>query len=172
MTIRDLHPITRAFTLAAAAALSITACDAEEPEAALERDEAVEIVDEDAPELAAAPKEAAPASEDAPVSDAVKAEFKGELDPEIIRRIVRAHINEIRHCYNQGLVDDPTLAGRVVIAFTIDPEGKVAEAAADEVTISPEVAECSRVAVQRWLFPKPRGGGSVSVRYPFVLEPG
>jgi hypothetical protein len=36
-----------------------------------------------------------------------KATVTGALDKDIIRRIVRAHINEVRYCYNQGLARDP-----------------------------------------------------------------
>jgi len=34
------------------------------------------------------------------------------------------------------------------------------------------VGNCIAQAVKRWQFPKPEGGGSVIVTYPFVLEPG
>jgi hypothetical protein len=34
------------------------------------------------------------------------------------------------------------------------------------------VGNCIAQAVRRWTFPKPEGGGSVIVTYPFVLEPG
>ena len=36
----------------------------------------------------------------------------------------------------------------------------------------PAVGSCIAQAVKRWTFPKPEGGGSVIVSYPFVLEPG
>ncbi|MCA9718997.1 MAG: AgmX/PglI C-terminal domain-containing protein, partial [Myxococcales bacterium] len=48
-----------------------------------------------------------------------KAQVQGALDKDIIRRIVRAHINEVRHCYNQGLSKDPNMKGRVAVQFTI-----------------------------------------------------
>jgi hypothetical protein len=102
-----------------------------------------------------------------------KAEVKGSLDKDIIRRIVRAHINEVRYCYNQGLVRDPTLAGKVSIQFTIGASGSVAVATVADSTLSDEkVASCIAKAVKRWTFPKPTGGGAVVVTYPFVLEPG
>jgi len=98
---------------------------------------------------------------------------KGMMDKDIIRRIVRAHINEIRYCYNQGLAKDPALEGRVSIQFTIGATGKVAGAVVEESTLSdPKVGECMVKAVKRWVFPKPDGGGNVVVTYPFVLEPG
>jgi hypothetical protein len=102
-----------------------------------------------------------------------KAEVKGSLDKDIIRRIVRAHLNEVRYCYNQGLVRDPALSGKVSIQFTISGSGSVSVATVASSTLSDEnVASCIAKAVKRWTFPKPEGGGAVVVTYPFVLEPG
>lgn len=101
------------------------------------------------------------------------AEVKGSLDKDIIRRIVRAHINEVRYCYNQGLLKDPTLSGRVKITFTIGSAGSVTDATLDESTVSDAtVGTCIAKAIKRWKFPKPDGGGNVVVTYPFLLEPG
>ena len=102
-----------------------------------------------------------------------KAEVQGALDKDIIRRIVRAHINEVRHCYNQGLAKDPNLKGRVSVQFTIGGTGAVQAAVVAESQIKDTaVSNCIAQAVRRWKFPKPQGGGSVIVTYPFVLEPG
>jgi TonB family protein len=103
----------------------------------------------------------------------VKAEIKGAMDKDVVRRVVRAHINEIRYCYNQGLVKDPDLKGRVSIQFTIGPNGKVAVAVVQESTLADaSVGQCMAKAVKRWVFPKPDDGGNVVVTYPFVLESG
>jgi len=100
-----------------------------------------------------------------------KAEVTGTLDKDIIRRIVRAHINEVRMCYNQGLVKDPKLAGKVSVQFTIGASGSVTKSTVIDNTVSDEkVATCIAKAVKRWTFPKPEGGGVVEVTYPFVLE--
>ncbi len=102
-----------------------------------------------------------------------KAKVTGALDKDIIRRIVRAHINEVRHCYNTGLSKDPNLKGRVVVQFTIGPTGKVPSAVVQSSTLKDaSVGNCIAKAVRRWKFPKPRGGGNVIVGYPFVLQPG
>jgi len=100
-----------------------------------------------------------------------KATVNGELDKDIVRRIVRAHINEVRHCYNQGLAHDKNLRGRVAVQFTIGGSGKVPTAVVANTTVKDtSVGNCIAKAVRRWKFPKPRGGGSVIVTYPFVLE--
>lgn len=102
-----------------------------------------------------------------------KATVKGGLDKDIIRRIVRTHINEVRYCYNQGLARDPNLKGRVAVQFTIGPSGKVPVAVVAQTSLKDKnVANCVAKAVKRWKFPKPPGGGNAVVTYPFVLEPG
>ncbi|MBL4688294.1 MAG: TonB family protein [Nannocystaceae bacterium] len=102
-----------------------------------------------------------------------KATVKGAMDKDIIRRIVRSHINEVRYCYNQGLVRDPNLKGRVSIQFTIGPTGKVPAAVVASSSVKDKnVGNCIAKAVKRWKFPRPRSGGNAVVTYPFVLNPG
>ena len=101
-----------------------------------------------------------------------KAEVVGDLDKDIIRRTVRAHINEVRYCYNKQIARDPNAKGRVEIAFEIDRKGKVSASSLQESTMrTPDAGECIAAAVKRWRFPKP-GTGTVAVVYPFILEPG
>lgn len=102
-----------------------------------------------------------------------KATIKGTIDKDVIRRIVRNHHNEVRHCYNQGLARNPNLSGRVAVMFTIGPSGLVPTAAVSENTTgNTNVANCVAKAVRRWKFPKPASGGSAMVTYPFSFTPG
>jgi TonB family protein len=106
-----------------------------------------------------------------PCSDDV--EVEGGLDKHVIRRIVRAHISEVRACYNAGIAEDPELAGRVNVQFSIDAEGTVAAAVVHESTLrDAATASCIAQAVRGWKFPKPTGGGTVMVTYPFLLSAG
>lgn len=97
----------------------------------------------------------------------------GTLDKDIVRRIVRAHINEVRGCYILALDRNAETRGRVAIAFTIDGKGKVrAPSVEDDTILDSDLATCIVDAVRRWTFPKPEGGRDVTVSYPFVLYPG
>ncbi len=97
----------------------------------------------------------------------------GGLDKDIIRRIVRANINDIRTCYETGLARDRNIKGRVSVEFVIGPKGKVAAAAVKDDTLPDKlVGRCIATAMRRWQFPEPGDGGVVKVVYPFVLEPG
>lgn len=91
----------------------------------------------------------------------------------IVRRIVRAHINEVRYCYNQGLTRDPDLEGEITVEFTVGLDGNVEEAEAAETTLDDDAVEaCVTKAVKRWKFPRPEGDEPVGVTYPFALSPG
>lgn len=97
----------------------------------------------------------------------------GSLDEGEIRRVVHGHVTQAKACYNAGLAKDPTLAGKIVVNFTIDPDGAVKNATIKEDTLADaSVGTCVRKAVLGWSFPKPVGGGLVVVSYPFVFATG
>lgn len=100
-------------------------------------------------------------------------EIRGQLDREIIQRVIRQHRREVRTCYESQLQANPDLSGRVIVAFVIDPTGAVAGADIGSSTLgNSAVEQCLRTRVTRWRFPEPRGGGIVRVSYPFVFTSG
>ena len=54
-----------------------------------------------------------------------EADVRGSLSREVIRRVIRRHINEVRFCYEQELAQRPDLAGRVTVSFIISATGSV-----------------------------------------------
>ena len=95
---------------------------------------------------------------------------KGRLDKELIRRVIRQHIMEVRTCYERELSKNPKLGGRVLIHFIIGTGGEVTKSEVESSTLGNTVVEeCIAAAVRSWSFPKPQGG-VVSVTYPFVLQ--
>jgi TonB family protein len=101
-----------------------------------------------------------------------QANVRGSLDKEIIRRIIRRHINEVKYCYEQELTRKPELGGRVAVQFTIAATGQVVASVLQNSTMgNPRVENCVVQAVRRWEFPKPLGGGIVIVSYPFNFTP-
>lgn len=100
-----------------------------------------------------------------------KADVRGSLSKEVIRRIINRHINEVRFCYEQELNQRPDLQGRVAIQFIVSPTGAVQTAAVNSSDLgNQKVEQCIVSAVRRWSFPSPEGGGIVVVTYPFVLQ--
>jgi TonB family protein len=101
-----------------------------------------------------------------------QANVRGSLDKEIIRRIIRRHINEVKYCYEQELTRKADLGGRVSVQFTIAATGQVVASVLQNSTMgNARVENCVVQAVRRWEFPKPLGGGIVIVTYPFAFTP-
>jgi TonB family protein len=98
---------------------------------------------------------------------------RGSLDKEIIRRIIRRHINEVKYCYETELTKKADLSGRVAVQFTIAATGQVIASVLQSSTMGNiRVENCVVQAVRRWEFPKPMGGGIVIVSYPFNFQAG
>ncbi|HEY7955620.1 MAG TPA: AgmX/PglI C-terminal domain-containing protein [Polyangia bacterium] len=96
---------------------------------------------------------------------------KGTIDKEIVRRVVREHLAEVRFCYERELERRADLGGRVVAQFVIGGHGQVVASTIERSTTNdPAVDGCIAQAVRRWAFPAPEGGGVVMVSYPFVLR--
>jgi|HubBroStandDraft_2_1064218.scaffolds.fasta_scaffold191582_2 hypothetical protein len=97
----------------------------------------------------------------------------GKRDKEIIRRIIRRHINQVKSCYERlVLAVHPTVAARVMIAFGIDASGLVTQTHVVSSTIDdPQLSDCIAEAMCGWQFPRPSGGGEMIVTYPYVLTP-
>lgn len=95
---------------------------------------------------------------------------QGSIDKEVIRRVVRAHIHEVRRCYERALEKKPALRGRVTVNWRIEPDGSVSSAKVQNSTLLDDQTEqCIVASVGTWTFPKPVGGW-VSITYPFALE--
>jgi outer membrane biosynthesis protein TonB len=98
-------------------------------------------------------------------------EVRGSIDKSDIQRVVRAHINEVKHCYEQGLTKRPDLEGKVLLKFTIGKTGTVVAAKVEDTTLNDRpVEQCIAGAAMRWSFPKPSGDGLVVIAYPFILK--
>jgi TonB family protein len=99
-------------------------------------------------------------------------QVRGGLPKDIIRRIVRRHLNELTFCYETELVKKPALAGRVDIQLSISGQGAVtASIVARSTTYDASLDGCIARALRLLEFPKPKYG-VVAVTYPFVLKVG
>jgi len=97
---------------------------------------------------------------------------RGALDKEIVRRVIRSNLNQIRFCYENGLIKTPGLNGRLAVQFVIAGTGSVSTAVIKESSLgNPGVESCVTQAVRRWSFPQRNSGGMTMVTYPFVFAP-
>ncbi len=96
----------------------------------------------------------------------------GALDKETIRRVIRRHRNEYKYCYEKQLNVKRDLNGKIIVKFTISGNGSVIAANVEESTMGDSAVEnCLVGKIRRWVFPAPKGGGIVVVKYPFIFKP-
>lgn len=96
----------------------------------------------------------------------------GSLDRDVIDRVIRQHLAEIRYCYRRQLQMDWDLEGRVAFRFVIAVDGSVVSVEVVESDLgNPIVEDCIARRLRRLSFPMPDGGGVVVVTYPFVFSP-
>lgn len=97
---------------------------------------------------------------------------EGAFDPNAVVRQIRARLRAIQSCYEDELARDPSLQGRIVVRFTIEPSGTVSAVTATRNEMgSPAVAGCLVRVIRRLRFDPGPQGGSVSFAYPFVFHP-
>ncbi len=95
------------------------------------------------------------------------------LPKDVINAVVQKHRSEIRACYDAALRRNPNLRGKVVIAFTIQPNGIVSSASVKESTLGDRgLGGCITDRVKSWSFPQPEAPVVTEVSaYPFYLVP-
>jgi hypothetical protein len=99
-----------------------------------------------------------------------KVAVRGQLDRELIAKVINEHMGEIRGCYERALLKEAGLAGKLVLEWTIEPTGVVSDIRVKTATLrGPEVPNCIVGSIKRWAFPKPKGG-NVVVSYPFLFN--
>ena len=98
-------------------------------------------------------------------------EVTGSMDPELIRRVVRSHHDQLKYCYDNALTKNPKLTGKVSVRWIITEGGTVASSnVVSSTTNTPDLDRCIAGRVLTWVFPKPKGGGVAVVTYPFVFK--
>jgi TonB family protein len=93
----------------------------------------------------------------------------GTIDQNLLHEALRAHKDEFVNCYNREInAENPNLAGKVKVRWTIGASGRVSKAGVDSSTINNRNVEACVVGViKRIKFPMPEGAGDVEVTYPF-----
>ena len=81
----------------------------------------------------------------------------------------RAHVNELRYCYELGLKKDPKLTGSITLKFVISKTGTVTSSTLTGKMGQTTVEACSVKAVKRWKFPS-NDDGVVVVEYPLTFS--
>ncbi len=94
----------------------------------------------------------------------------GSIDRGEVERVIQSHLEEVRHCYRNGLKVDSSLAGEVVVRFTVGKGGHVLASTVTESSVTDlDMQACVGRAVCRWMFEAPPGS-VVAVTYPFQFQ--
>jgi outer membrane biosynthesis protein TonB len=94
----------------------------------------------------------------------------GALSKAEVYGVVKAHFMNVRACYERARAKNPTLNGTVVLAWSVEPDGRVSRARVAESTMnSMEVESCLVDEIAHWTFPKSFGKTPVA-RFPFVFK--
>lgn len=96
---------------------------------------------------------------------------EGQVDANAVARIIRGQLGGIRSCYERALRNNPSLAGRLEVSFTIGESGRVTSGRSSGLSAAPEVGSCVVSRIRGLVFPAP-SGGSVDFSFPFTFTPG
>lgn len=95
----------------------------------------------------------------------------GNIEKALIEKVIRDNLTQIRYCYSRELTKNPTLAGKIVVRFTIAGDGSVSQATTKESTMGNQLVEdCINGRMMQLRFPEPKGGGKAIVTYPFLFK--
>ena len=103
--------------------------------------------------------------------DTQEASVDEGLTKEEVARVIHAHMNEIRYCYESAILKNSNLEGKLLVDFQIEAAGSVKKAGKKESSVSESgVSDCVIRRLVTWQFPKPRGGVTVAISYPFLFK--
>lgn len=89
----------------------------------------------------------------------------GPLSHAEIKSVVDHHIDDVKGCMKAH----GAATGKLVVKFAIQPDGKAVDAAPDHASSNPKLDRCIAAAFGHWRFPKPHGGVTMGVVYPFYF---
>lgn len=93
------------------------------------------------------------------------------LSKQEVGAVIHNHLGEIRYCYDAAMLRQPKIEGKIVVKFTIAPNGAVKNTVVESSSITePSLAACIEGRLKKWIFPKPKSGASVIVSYPFLFR--
>jgi hypothetical protein len=95
----------------------------------------------------------------------------GRIDPAEIQRLLGAHTDALRQCYQRELQHDATLRGEVIVRVRVEEDGSVSETRSGGDPVMLAVGRCIEGLLRTLRFPRPTGGPA-TVAAPFVFAPG
>ena len=98
-------------------------------------------------------------------------DVRGDLDPEVVRRVVRGRSHELEFCHHEYTrAPRESADAELALRWIISPTGRVQTAVVVESSGNPQLDGCAAQALRRWDFPAPRGGGIAVATAPLKFE--
>jgi hypothetical protein len=110
---------------------------------------------------AEAPQRPAPAGPEARAPEGTERQMIGET--------IRSQLTPLNDCYEKRLEHRPSLQGKLMLRFEIEPNGKVARPSANGIDDS-SLLTCVLDQVAKWQFEKPAAGAVLLVTYPVLFK--
>ena len=96
--------------------------------------------------------------------------FKGVIDKEAVRRVIRRNVHQLRTCYERLAQKNPNASGRVDLNWTIEANGRVGSVKVVRSQIRDKrTLDCMKLHLAGWKFPDPPEGIIGDINYPFVF---
>ncbi len=116
-------------------------------------------------------KETGPREIKGRVADAAPEVESADIDRNKLNAFLKGRIKSIQGCYEKELKRNPSLKGKVVVRFSITPQGRSSDIEIEQDTLGNDaVSSCIKTVIRGWVFPfKPES--EVPVAYPFVFSP-
>jgi TonB family protein len=93
------------------------------------------------------------------------------LTADEVGEVILRHAAEIRYCYEDALLRNPSVEGQLQLLFKISPRGRVSSTQIKSSTLGEaRLEDCVIRKLSSWAFPQPKGGIEVPVTYPFVFK--
>jgi hypothetical protein len=101
-----------------------------------------------------------------------KISIRGGMSRAAVLKVVNAHLDEVRDCYERELLHNPGISGKILMEWLINLDGAVRYAKVKFTNIghSSDLHTCLQAQVVTWNFPRPKGGEEVLVTFPFLFE--
>jgi TonB family protein len=87
-----------------------------------------------------------------------------------IRRVVKQHHPQLKHCYMRVAQWDPRIAGTAILRFVIGEDGRVKSSSVGGDLGDAGIERCLADEVARWDFGAVPGGGDSQVTYPLTFR--
>lgn len=92
------------------------------------------------------------------------------LDPDEIYSVVEANYRELRHCYQQALEKNPSLAGRIDVNLIVEASGRPSQVCSGASTLpNSRVVACVIRSFAGFRFPEQEG--QMAGIYPITFSP-